>query len=79
MLNDLYHLGFEANKTSLPAIYFNPIDGSNQDYVRDDILGMEIDPRESRWYVYNADFSDLLILKFIYIGWFKVVENKLCR
>lgn len=51
IINEINYVAFEANKTSLPAIYINPMRTVTQNYVQDDILGMEIDPRESRWYV----------------------------
>lgn len=42
---------YSENKTSLPVMYITP---STQqfDFVQDDILGMEVDPIESRLYVY---------------------------
>ncbi|VVC34426.1 WD40/YVTN repeat-like-containing domain,WD40-repeat-containing domain,WD40 repeat [Cinara cedri] len=60
ILNELYHLGFVSDRTSLPAIYFNPIDALDG-YVRDDILGMEIDPKESKCLLVISRYNSVSI------------------
>jgi hypothetical protein len=52
IINEINYVAYSLNKTSLPAIYINPISTGAPNYVQDDILGMEVDPRESKWYVY---------------------------
>lgn len=51
-LNELSSMAFSVQKTSLPSIYINPINNGISDFVQDDIISMEVDPRESRRYVF---------------------------
>lgn len=51
IINEINYVAYAYNRTSLPAIYINPFSSEESNFVQDDILGMEVDPRESRWYV----------------------------
>jgi len=51
IINEINYVAYALHKTSLPAIYINPMRTGAPNYVQDDILGMEVDPRESKWYV----------------------------
>jgi len=52
IINEINNIAYALYKTSLPAIYINPIRTGAPNYVQDDILAMEVDPIASKWYVY---------------------------
>jgi len=76
IINEINNVAYALHKTSLPAIYINPISTGAPNYVQDDILAMEVDPRESKWYAYfimyklifwvvsNKKFKKLLLLLY---------------
>jgi hypothetical protein len=52
IINEINYVAYAVNKTSLPVMYINPNGRSTRNFVIDDILGMEVNPTESSWYVY---------------------------
>lgn len=52
IINEINHVAYSLYKTSLPAIYIDPMSTGAPNYVQDDILCMEVDPIESKWYLY---------------------------
>jgi len=51
IINEIYRMGFIHYKTSMSTTYNDPFHPVNFNTL-DEILGMELDPRESRWYAY---------------------------
>lgn len=67
IINEINYVAYAVNKTSLPVMYFNPIRTSTQNFVQDDILGLEVDPRESRWYVYFVLKTEVNFLQNLFL------------
>jgi len=58
IINEINNVAYAFHKTSLPAIYINPVRTDGLHYVQDDILAMEVDPRDSTRYVTKINILD---------------------
>ncbi|XP_022180525.1 DNA excision repair protein ERCC-8-like [Myzus persicae] len=61
IINEINYVAYALHKTSLPAIYINPIRTGAPNYVQDDILAMEVDPRESKCLLVISRYNSVAI------------------
>ncbi|XP_025198046.1 DNA excision repair protein ERCC-8-like [Melanaphis sacchari] len=61
IINEINNVAYSLHKTSLPAIYINPIRTGAPNFVQDDILGMEVDPRESKCLLVISRYNSVAI------------------
>jgi len=52
ILNELHYMSFSPDRHALPSMYTNQINSRSSELIIDTIIGMEIDPREGKRYVY---------------------------
>jgi len=51
IINQLYHMNYVHEKTSVSTTFLDPLYSAYPNTV-DDILALEIDPVQSKWYAY---------------------------